>query len=114
MDFVCACLRKKGYTKIATKEPEPEPEPEPAQYISASNDSEYGIKSTFSSIYRKMSEWSLPKSKQVNLFTINEAEHDFLMDDVDTSVEPAPPSPSSEEHQHLPENFDDVVDEIIS
>ena len=110
MDFLCACLRKKGYAEISTKEPEPEP----AQYISASNDSEYSIKSTFSSIYKKMSEWSLPKSKQVNLFTLNEAEHDFLMDDVDMPEGPAPPSPSSEENQLPPENFDDVVDEIIS
>ena len=103
MDFFCACLRKKGYTKIDDKEPEPEP----AQFISASDDSEYGIKSTFSSIYKKMSEWSLPKSKQVNLFTLNEAENDFLMDDVDDTEGP-PPSPSSKE-----ENFDDVVDEIL-
>jgi hypothetical protein len=103
MDFLCACLRKKEYTKIDEKEPEPEP----AQYISASDDSEYGIKSTFSSIYKKMSEWSLPKSRQVNLFTLNEDEHDFLINDVDVPQGPAP-SPASQE-----ENFDDVVDKLV-
>ena len=58
-------------------------------------------------MYKKMSEWSLPKSKQVNLFTLNEEENEFLMDDVDDTEGPAP-SPSSQE-----ENYDDVVDEII-
>ena len=61
---------------------------------------DYGLKSTFSSMYKKMSEWSLPKSKQMNLFTLNEEDHDFLMDDVD----------DTEEEE---DNFDDVVDEII-
>ena len=109
MDWLCACFRKKQYTRIGDKEPEPEP----AQYISASLESEYdienfGIKSTFSSIYKKMSEWSIPKKQKVNLFTVNEEEHDFLMDAPGVSPSSVPSS------QQCPaENYDDVVDEII-
>jgi hypothetical protein len=85
------------------QEPEPVPdEYRPAQYVSARDDSVYSIKSTFSSIYQKFSEWSLPK--KVNLFTLNEDEHDFLLNEPGVS-------PYS---KHDPEeNFDDVVDEII-
>ena len=74
----------------------PAEEHEPAQYVSASLDSEYDLenyhlKKTLTSLYKKVSEWSLPKKRKMNLFTVNEEEHDFLMDDI----------------------FDDVVDEKI-
>lgn len=109
MDWLCACLRKKQYTKIEDKEPEPEP----AQYISASLESEYDIenfdiKNTFSSIYKKMSEWSIPKKQKMHLFTVNEEEHDFLMDASGVSPSLVPSS-----QQYPAENYDDVVDEII-
>ena len=62
---------------------------DPAQYVSARLESEYDadsfqLKNTVSSLYRKVSEWSLPKIQKVNLFTMNEAEHhehDFLIDE---------------------------------
>lgn len=99
MDWIC-CLRKKRMQQAydALRQ-EPEPPAEPAQYISAGLESEYSLKSTFSSIYKKMSEWSLPKKHHINLFTLNEEEHDFLMNEPGDPVEE--------------ETFDDVVDENI-
>ncbi|AAK14579.1 unnamed protein product [Ectocarpus sp. 4 AP-2014] len=104
MDWIC-CLRKKKRLREAydalRKDPEsPSEEHEPAQYISASLDSEYDLenfhlKRTLTSLYKKVSEWSLPKKRKMNLFTVNEEEHDFLMNDIEV------------------DNFDDVVDEKI-
>ena len=111
MDFLCACLRRKGYNKID----ETGVETKPAEIISVSLDSEYDLenfklKNTLSSIYKKMSEWSLPKSRQINLFTLNEEEHDFLVNDVFPEEKAGrPPSPA----YGSDDNFDDVVDEII-
>ena len=85
---------------------------EPAHIVSASLDSEYDLENfrlkttLFSSVYKKVSEWSLPRSRQVNLFTLNEDEHDFLVNDRGGS-----PSPSSSETDA--NNFDDVVDEMV-
>ena len=64
---------------------------DPAQYVSARLESEYDIQklpmqNAVSSLYRRVSEWSLPKKeKKVNLFTMNETEdeHDFLLNDVE-------------------------------
>jgi len=112
MDFLCACLRRKDYAKID----ETEVETKPAEIVSARLDSEYDLENfrlskTFSSMYRKISEWSLPKSKQINLFTLNEEEHDFLVNDVfPEQNENRPPSPAYGSE----DNFDDVVDEIIT
>lgn len=111
MDFLCACLRRKGYTKID----ETEVETKPAEIVSARLDSEYDLenfrlKNTFSSMYRMISEWSLPKSRQINLFTLSEEEHEFLVNDVFPAEEGnRPPSPA----YGSDDNFDDVVDEII-
>lgn len=103
MDWIC-CLRKRQRMREAydalsrheSKSESPAEEHEPAQYISASLDSEYDLenfhlKKTLTSLYKKVSEWSLPKKQKMNLFTVNEEEHDFLMNDI----------------------FDDVVDEKI-
>ncbi|CAM9777712.1 unnamed protein product [Ectocarpus sp. 8 AP-2014] len=107
MDWIC-CLRNKKRLREAydalRHEPEsesPAEDHEPAQYVSASFDSEYDLenfhlKKTLTSLYKKVSEWSLPKQKRkMNLFTVNEEEHDFLMNDIEV------------------DNFDDVVDEKI-
>ena len=60
-------------------------EAEPAEYVSARVDSEdytqsFQLKDAVSSLYRKVSEWSLPK-QQKNLFTMSQEEHDFLIDE---------------------------------
>ena len=101
-NWIC-CLRKRQRMREAydalrhERESEsPAEEHEPAQYVSASLDSEYDLenfhlKKTLTSLYKKVSEWSLPKKRKMNLFTVNEEEHDFLMNDI----------------------FDDVVDEKI-
>lgn len=101
-NWIC-CLRNKKRMREAydalrhERESEsPAEEHEPAQYVSASLDSEYDLenfhlKKTLTSLYKKVSEWSLPTKRKMNLFTVNEEEHDFLMDDI----------------------FDDVVDEKI-
>ena len=92
MDWIC-CLRKKkrmreAYDALRRHEPKsPAEEHEPAQYISASLDSDYDLenfhlKKTLTSLYKKVSEWSLPKKRKMNLFTVNEEEHDFLMNDI--------------------------------
>ncbi|CAN0517237.1 unnamed protein product [Ectocarpus sp. 12 AP-2014] len=103
MDWIC-CLRKKrmreAYDALRQEPESPAEEHEPAQYISASLDSEYDLenfhlKKTLTSLYKKVSEWSLPKKRKMNLFTVNEEEHDFLMNDIEA------------------DNFDDVVDEKI-
>lgn len=75
----------------------------PAQIISANLDSEYDLEnfrlqSTLSSMYKKLSEWSLPKPKHVNLFTLNEEDHDNFL---------------AKDGCGADNNFDDVVDEII-
>lgn len=64
---------------------------DPAQYISARLESEYDVEkfpmqNAVSSLYRRVSEWSLPKKaeERKNLFTMNEEEHDFLIDDHET------------------------------
>ncbi|CAM9401945.1 unnamed protein product [Ectocarpus sp. 12 AP-2014] len=105
MDWLC-CLRRRRYQQQAYDALREEPRPgrdeyQPAQYISAGLESEYDIenfqlKKTFTSLYKKVSEWSLPKKQKMNLFTVNEEEHDFLMN------EPGEDYPE--------ENFDDVVD----
>ena len=101
-NWIC-CLRNKKRMRQAydalrheRQSESPAEEHEPAQYVSASLDSEYDLenfhlKKTLTSLYKKVSEWSLPKKRKMNLFTVNEEEHDFLMDDI----------------------FDDVVDEKI-
>ena len=96
-NWIC-CLRKRQRMREAydALSESPVKEHEPAQYISASLDSEYDLenfhlKKTLTSLYKKVSEWSLPKKRKMNLFTVNEEEHDFLMNDI----------------------FDDVVDEKI-
>ena len=96
-NWIC-CLRKRQRMREAydALSESPAEEHEPAQYVSASLDSEYDLenfhlKKTLTSLYKKVSEWSLPKKRKMNLFTVNEEEHDFLMDDI----------------------FDDVVDEKI-
>lgn len=104
MDWIC-CLRKKkrmreAYDALRHEPESPAEEHKPAQYISASLDSEYDLenfhlKKTLTSLYKKVSEWSLPKKTKMNLFTVNEEEHDFLMNDIEA------------------DNFDDVVDENI-
>ena len=79
---------------------------DPAQYISASLESEYdvqssGLKNTVSHLYRKVSDWYLPKEQnKVNLFTMNEEEHDFLLD------EPGSAPYGSEIYDVEPENDD--------
>lgn len=109
MTWWCCLRKEKAYKKI--DQLEQDAEIEPAKYVSASLDSEYdlenfGLKRTLTSMYQKMSEWSLPSSnKKMNLFTLNEEEHEFLID-----------SPIPSEHppeQQQPENFDDVVDEMV-
>ncbi|CAM9796096.1 unnamed protein product [Ectocarpus sp. 13 AM-2016] len=103
MDWIC-CLRKKrmraAYDALRQEPESPAEEHKPAQYISASLDSEYDLENfhlrkTLTSLYKKVSEWSLPKERKMNLFTVNEEEHDFLMNDIEA------------------DNFDDVVDEKI-
>ena len=101
-NWIC-CLRNKKRMRQAydalrheRQSESPAEEHEPAQYVSASLDSEYDLenfhlKKTLTSLYKKVSEWSLPKKRKMNLFTVNEEEHDFLMNDI----------------------FDDVVDEKI-
>lgn len=118
MDWLCSCLRgKPAYRKVSVVEEEGE-EVGPAKYVSASLDSEYDLenfhlKSTVSSIYKKMSEWSLPKRRKLNLFTLNEDEHDFLMNEYSPENEGGSPSPCSSTSSPLAENFDDVVDGLV-
>lgn len=77
----CCFRHEPAYKKVDTVEP--------AQYVSAGLESEYDVetfqlKNAVSSLYRKVSSWSLPKKqlpKKQNLFTVNEEEHDFLMDE---------------------------------
>lgn len=99
---------RQAYEALRQESEPPAGEYKPAQYISAGIESDYKIegfqlKKTFTSLYKKVSEWSLPTKRKMNLFTINEDEHDFLMN------EPGYPEEEAEE-----ENFKDVVDEIIS
>lgn len=83
MGWPWCCFRNEpAYKKVGA---------DPAQSISARLESEYDVenfqlKNTVSSLYRRVSEWSLPKKveEKKNLFTLNEEEHDFLIDDHDT------------------------------
>ena len=59
------------------------------------------IKLPRTGLYKKMSEWSLPNKPKVNLWTLNEEEHDFLMNE------------PGEEEQQPEENFDDVIFKIL-
>ena len=87
MDWPWCCFRREpAYKQVGTDDDVEEVGP--ARYISARLDSEYDVenfrlKNTVSSLYRRVSEWSLPKKQQEkhNLFTVNEEEHDFLMDE---------------------------------
>lgn len=101
MEFLCACFRKKrAYVEIQT-----EPD-EPVQYVGFQDNDANSLKSTLSlsSVYKKMSEWSLPKSRQVNLFTLSEEEHDFLI----KRDEGSPPPVVDPDN-----NFEDVVDQTV-
>lgn len=79
----CCFRQEPGYKKVD------DIEAEPAQYISARQESEYDVQSfqlqnAVSSLYKKVSEWSLPKKQlpeKQNLFTLNEDENDFLIDE---------------------------------
>lgn len=94
MGWPWCCVRQEpAYKKV---------DAEPVQYISARLESEYDVesfqlKNTVSSLYRRVSEWSLPKKleERKNLFTMNEAEHehDFLIDE-----------PGESNHDVEPEN----------
>jgi len=66
----------------------------PAQSIGARLESEYDVenfqlKNTVSSLYRRVSEWSLPKKSEErkNLFTVNEKENEFLIDEENSELE---------------------------
>lgn len=55
-----------------------------------------------SSVYRRLSSWSLPNPRRENLFTLNESRLDFLM---------ASPPPSPAKFDDV--SFDDVVDDVV-
>lgn len=110
--------KKEGYVKIVEESgDEVELTVEPARYVSASPGSEYEsrLKTSLSSLYSKVSEWSLPPRNR-NLFTVNEREHDFLMDryeeeppDDDLNGEEGSLSSSS----RSADDFGDVVDRVV-
>lgn len=120
---LCCVRQQKGYLKTdeddGYDDSVPLPELSAAEIIGGGGGgSEYfvsSLKSGVSSMYRKMSSWSLPKQRRVNLFTLNEDEFDFLM--------PSPPlspgSPGSRRSSRSRRsplssvNFDDVVDEAV-
>lgn len=93
MGWPWCCFRSEpAYKQVDTADVEAEP----ARYISSRLDSEYDVenfqlKNTVSSLYRRVSEWSLPKKQEKqNLFTVNEEEHDFLMGEPEPEPEPDP------------------------
>lgn len=80
----CCFRHEPAYKKIDAENP--------VQYVSARLESEsdeyevetFHLSHAVSSLYRKVSSWSLPKKQlpeKQNLFTMNEAEHDFLLDE---------------------------------
>jgi len=98
---LCCIRRQKRYLTIDDDDDDEYdnlPVPEPAEIVGGG--SEYFVshlKGGMSSVYKKMSSWSLPKPRHVNLFTLNEEDLDFII--------PSPP--------HSPVNFDDVVDNLV-
>lgn len=115
MGWWCCFRKRRAYSRVFKDEEEAEPiNPEPAQFISASLDSEYDLEqfrlaSTVSALYKKVSEWSLPKKQKMNLFTVTEEEHDFL---IDSPI--LPEDRQQQQQQPTPDDiFDDVVDEMV-
>lgn len=104
----CCFRHEPAYKKVDAEDP--------AQYVSARLESEFDqVKNFPMSLYRKVSEWSLPKKeKKVNLFTMNEAEHehDFLLDEPGGSSSDVEPENDVEHFSRPKHTVSSIYDKV--